>query len=96
MGMPNNGFVSPSGPEAYGGQSQEAYGQSSRNGSTEVGQAQQMEPPQINVEFAPISRQNSFDPPKPSSFDQDALTPPERGKLSLAASKHVITETNKQ
>lgn len=48
------------------------------NDSGEMGQAQQMVPPEINVEFAPASRQNSFEPPKPS-LDQDALTPPERG-----------------
>lgn len=83
VGMPNNTFVPSSGPEAYGGQSQEAFGQSSRNGSTEMGQAQQMVPPEINVEFAPAPRQNNFEPPRPSSFDQDALTPPERGKLPL-------------
>jgi hypothetical protein len=81
MGMPNNAFVPSSGPEAYAGQPQENFGQGPRNGSIEMGQAQQMEPPQINVEFAPASRQNSFEPPKPLSFDQDALTPPERGKF---------------
>lgn len=41
----------------------------------EMGQAQQMVP--INVEFAPKTRQNSFEPPKP--LDQAALTPPEKG-----------------
>jgi hypothetical protein len=80
MPMPNNAFVPSSGPEAYAGQPQEAFGQP-RNGSAEMGQAQQMEPPQINVEFAPASRQNSFEPPKPVSFNQDTLTPPERGKF---------------
>jgi hypothetical protein len=81
MGMQNNAFVPSSGPEAYAGQSQEAFEQAPRHGSAEMGQAQQMEPPQINVEFAPASRQNSFEPPKALSFDQDALTPPERGKF---------------
>ena len=80
MPMTNNAFVPSSGPEAYAGQPQEAFGQP-RNGSAEMGQAQQMEPPQINVEFAPASRQNSFEPPKPLSFNQDTLTPPERGKF---------------
>jgi hypothetical protein len=87
MGMPNNAFVPSSGPETYAGQSQEAFGQASRNGSAEMGQAQQMVPPEINVEFAPASRQNSFEPPKPLSFDQDALTPPERGKFYQTALK---------
>jgi transcription factor CRZ1 len=81
MGMSNNAYVPSSGPDAYAGQSQEAFGQPPRNGSAEMGQAQQMVPPEINVEFAPASRQNSFEPPKPLSFDQDALTPPERGKF---------------
>jgi transcription factor CRZ1 len=87
MGMPNNVFVPSSGPETYAGQSQEAFGHASRNGSAEMGQAQQMVPPEINVEFAPASRQNSFEPPKPLSFDQDALTPPERGKFYQTALK---------
>jgi hypothetical protein len=81
IGMPNNAFLTSSGPEAYVVQQQETFGQPPRNGAIEMGQAQQMEPPQINVEFAPASRQNSFEPPKPGSFDQDALTPPERGKF---------------
>lgn len=79
MGMPNNALVPSSSHEPYTGQPQEAFVQAPRHGSAEMGQAQQMEPPQINVEFAPASRQNSFEPPKPLSFDQDALTPPERG-----------------
>ncbi|RDW67823.1 putative transcriptional regulator CRZ1 [Coleophoma cylindrospora] len=68
------------------GQSQNMYGSQEQfpslqhgNGSLDMGQAQQMAPPEINVEFAPASRQNSFEPPKPS-LDQDALTPPERGR----------------
>ncbi|CAL3964282.1 hypothetical protein PZA11_001677 [Diplocarpon coronariae] len=48
----------------------------------DVAQSQQMVP-DINVEFAPASRQNSFEPPKPS-IDQDALIPPERGRRRRA------------
>jgi hypothetical protein len=70
LGM-NNGFGP--GPNLYGSQNPEFQIQHS-----DMGQAQQMIPPEINVEFAPTSRTNSFDPPKPS-FDQDALTPPDRG-----------------
>jgi hypothetical protein len=66
----NNGF---GGPQMY--QGQESFPQIQHD----MGQAQQMVPPEINVEFAPTSRQNSFEPPKPSGFDQDALTPPDRG-----------------
>ncbi|PKK50475.1 hypothetical protein CI102_5194 [Trichoderma harzianum] len=41
----------------------------------------QMQPPAINIDFAPTtnSRQGSFEPPK-SQMDQDSLTPPERGR----------------
>lgn len=77
MGISNNGFQQQ--PMIYNGQEQ--FPQLNRNGSVEMGQAQQMVPPEINVEFAPASRQNSFEPPKPS-LDQDALTPPERGRFS--------------
>ncbi|KAH8815247.1 BcCRZ1, transcription factor Zn, C2H2 [Xylogone sp. PMI_703] len=78
LGM-NNGFV-PSN-NMYGAQNQETLGQSqSNNNSSDMGQAQQMVPPEINVEFAPASRQNSFEPNKPATFDQDALTPPDRGR----------------
>ena len=76
LGM-NNGFGQPQ--NMYGGQGQESFPQiQHNNGSLDMGQAQQMVPPEINVEFAPTSRQASFEPPKPS-FDQDALTPPDRG-----------------
>lgn len=66
-----NGFGGPQ--SIYGSQNPEFQLQSS-----DMGQAQQMIPPEINVEFAPQSRTNSFEPPK-AAFDQDALTPPERG-----------------
>ncbi|KAL3424726.1 hypothetical protein PVAG01_04007 [Phlyctema vagabunda] len=79
----NNGFA-PS--NVYGNQSHEQFPQIQQGqGSLDMGQAQQMAPPEINVEFAPASRQNSFEPPKPS-LDQDALTPPERGRRRRAAS----------
>lgn len=68
-GMNHNGF----GQNMYN-QGQESFPQL----QNDMGQAQQMVPPEINVEFAPASRQNSFEPPKPS-LDQDALTPPDRG-----------------
>lgn len=44
------------------------------------GQADQMSPPEINIDFAPPSRQPSFEPPKP--FPDDALSPPERSKCT--------------
>lgn len=80
MDMPNNQFQQ-AGNDVYNDQSQDQFRRQNHNGSTDMGQAQQMVPPEINVEFAPASRQNSFEPPKPGQFDQDALTPPERGKF---------------
>ena len=78
LGM-NNGFGQP---QNMYGQNQESFPQIQQGGgSLDMGQAQQMVPPEINVEFAPNSRQNSFEPPKPA-FDQDALTPPDRGMTS--------------
>ncbi|EQB55543.1 C2H2 finger domain transcription factor crzA [Colletotrichum gloeosporioides] len=35
--------------------------------------------PAINIEFAPTSRSNNFETPKPP-MDQDSLTPPDRGR----------------
>jgi hypothetical protein len=83
LGM-NNGFGQPR--NMYGSQNRESFPQIQHSGSSlDMGQAQQMVPPEINVEFAPSSRQNSFEPPKPA-FDQDALTPPDRGTLILPLS----------
>lgn len=59
-------------------------------GSLEMGHAQQMVTPEINVEFAPASRQNSFEPPKPT-LDQDTLSPPERGMLSVKVVSQLLT-----
>lgn len=39
-----------------------------------------MSPPEINIDFAPPSRQTSFEPPKPE-HQADALSPPDRCKL---------------
>lgn len=75
LGM--NGFGQPQSGMYEGGDSFPQMHQ--QNNQFEMGQAQQMVPPEINVEFAPASRQNSFEPPKPQ-MDQDALTPPQRGR----------------
>lgn len=45
----------------------------------EFGQADAMSPPEINIDFAPPSRQASFEPPKPE-HQIDALSPPDRCK----------------
>ena len=47
----------------------------------EFGQADAMSPPEINIDFAPPSRQASFEPPKPE-HQIDALSPPDRCKQS--------------
>ena len=44
---------------------------------------QAMAPPSINIDFAPNSRQNSFEPSKPA-MDQTSLIPPDRGRLPHA------------
>jgi hypothetical protein len=62
----------------YGDQMQDIPQIRHNGGSIDMGDNQQMVPPQINVEFAP-PRVNSFEAPKPSALDQDALTPPDRG-----------------
>ncbi|KAF2127353.1 hypothetical protein P153DRAFT_296149 [Dothidotthia symphoricarpi CBS 119687] len=45
----------------------------------EFGQADAMSPPEINIDFAPPSRQASFEPPKPE-HRADALSPPDRSR----------------
>lgn len=83
LSMNNTGqnFTHNSVPAIYGDNADQFH--SERNNSTEMGQAQQMAPPDINIEFAPASRQNSFEPPKPVPIDQDALLPPQRGTFTL-------------
>lgn len=52
----------------------------------EFGQADTMSPPEINIDFAPPSRQASFEPPKPGSTADaltDTLSPPDRCKYSV-------------
>ncbi|KAH7125400.1 C2H2 type zinc finger domain-containing protein [Dendryphion nanum] len=44
-----------------------------------AGQADTMSPPEINIDFAPPSRQASFEPPKPPN-SADALSPPDRSR----------------
>lgn len=51
------------------------------SGSADIGQASQMAPPSINVEFAPPSRIPSFGPNKPAA-DLDSLSPPAMSEYS--------------
>ncbi|KAI9706318.1 MAG: DNA-binding transcription factor [Bogoriella megaspora] len=72
MSAPNNiGFYPPT---------QESFPPlNHRNGSNEFGQADQMSPPEISIEFAPPSKQPSFEPMR--NFDgQNALSPPDRAQ----------------
>ncbi|KAJ5611631.1 hypothetical protein N7528_008736 [Penicillium herquei] len=69
----NNQF--PSAPTEMYGMTSDDMMNSMNNGSTDIGQASQMAPPSINVEFAPPSRIPSFGPSKPAE-DFDSLSPP--------------------
>lgn len=66
-------------PNMYTAQMQDLPQIQQNGGTMDMGDNQQMVPPQINVEFAPTASRNGFEPPKPSNFDTDALTPPDRG-----------------
>ncbi|EAT87393.2 hypothetical protein SNOG_05002 [Parastagonospora nodorum SN15] len=61
-------------------------------GIPEFGQADAMSPPEINIDFAPPSRQASFEPPKPE-HQADALSPPDRsdGSNPKRTQKHPAT-----
>jgi hypothetical protein len=64
---------------SYQGQASEPF-PSLNQPMPEFGQADAMSPPEINIDFAPPSRQASFEPPKPE-HQVDALSPPDRCKL---------------
>ncbi|ODH45899.1 hypothetical protein GX48_08021 [Paracoccidioides brasiliensis] len=63
------------------------------NSPGDMGQAAQMTPPSINVEFAPPSRTTSFGPSKPET-DMDTLSPPanrSRGRSKSDPYGHPMT-----
>jgi hypothetical protein len=62
---------------AYQTQGQEPFPTINQGPGPEFGQADTMSPPEISIEFAPPSRQASFEPPKPE-HQADALSPPDR------------------
>ncbi|KAF1834982.1 hypothetical protein BDW02DRAFT_497072 [Decorospora gaudefroyi] len=66
----------PQGMNGYPGQGPEPF-PSLNQPVPEFGQADAMSPPEINIDFAPPSRQASFEPPKPE-HQVDALSPPDR------------------
>lgn len=66
------------GMSTYQNQGVEAFPSINQPG-VEFGQADAMSPPEINIDFAPPSRQASFEPPKPE-HQADALSPPDRSR----------------
>ena len=79
----NNQFGQHQGMGAYQNQGTEAFPSLNNN---EFGQADTMSPPEINIDFAPPSRQASFEPPKPGTIADaltDTLSPPDRCKYSI-------------
>ncbi|KAH7389581.1 hypothetical protein DE146DRAFT_680401 [Phaeosphaeria sp. MPI-PUGE-AT-0046c] len=86
----NNHYGQPS-MGVYPNQSAEPF-PSLNQGVPEFGQADAMSPPEINIDFAPPSRQASFEPPKPE-HQADALSPPDRsdGSNPKRTQKHPAT-----
>ena len=82
LSQANNSFNGGPGSELYTNNQPESFPPfqpEERLGSNDMGQAAQMVPPEINVEYAPTTRQQSFEPPRYEHSDMDALSPPERG-----------------
>jgi hypothetical protein len=80
----NNQFAQQQGMDMYQGQGHEPFPTINQGG--DFGQADTMSPPEINIDFAPPSRQASFEPARPET-QADALSPPDRCrfiKLSLS------------
>ncbi|CBX91928.1 hypothetical protein LEMA_P046340.1 [Plenodomus lingam JN3] len=73
-----NDHFGQQGINAYQNQGVEAFPSINQPG-VEFGQADAMSPPEINIDFAPPSRQASFEPPKPE-HQADALSPPDRSR----------------
>ena len=74
-------------------QSQEAFPSLSqqRNGLNDFGHADQMSPPEISIDYAPPSKQPSFEPTR--GFDGvNALSPPDRCKLPSFSVKTTFTD----
>ena len=86
LSQANNSFNGGPGSELYTNNQPEAFPPfqpEERLGSNDMGQAAQMVPPEINVEYAPTTRQQSFEPPRYEQSDMDALSPPDRGDFRL-------------
>lgn len=91
LGNPQENFMLPQemggnfpggpGPDIYPNQSEIFPQFNARHDSSDMGQAAQMTPPEINVEFAPTTKLPSFEPSRLDN-DLDALSPPARGQNS--------------
>ncbi|OJD36042.1 c2h2 type zinc finger domain-containing protein [Diplodia corticola] len=73
MPVVSNQPGNPSGMDMFPGSGQEPFPALNQ----EYGASDQMSPPEINIDFAPPSRQQSFEPPKPEG-SENALSPPNR------------------
>ncbi|KAF2185398.1 hypothetical protein K469DRAFT_576397 [Zopfia rhizophila CBS 207.26] len=79
-GMNNQFENQQAGLGMYQQQGQEPFPTINQSGVPEFGgQADTMSPPEINIDFAPPSRQASFEPAKPGN-QADALSPPDRSR----------------
>ncbi|KAI9849237.1 MAG: DNA-binding transcription factor [Sclerophora amabilis] len=88
--MQHNGFMSRTTSEGYPHQTSETFPtiqnmNDMNDASMEMGQAGQMAPPEINIEFAAPSKQN-FETRK-SAVDDSGLSPPERGRKARVRAK---------
>ncbi|PGH07818.1 hypothetical protein GX51_01528 [Blastomyces parvus] len=92
----NNQLGPTSPPDLYASRSEASPApafQSHNSPAGDMGQAAQMTPPSINVEFAPPSRTTSFGPAKPET-DMDTLSPPvgrSRGRSKSDPFAHAMT-----
>ena len=78
----HNNFNGAAGSDLYTSRSDQGFSNFDlSHESVDMGQAAQMVPPEINVEFAP-SRQQNFESIETEN-DADALSPPERGKSKV-------------
>ncbi|KAK8244266.1 C2H2 type zinc finger domain-containing protein [Phyllosticta capitalensis] len=67
------------GMDMFPGAGQEPFPALSNDNPQDYGASDQMSPPEINIDFAPPSRQQSFEPPKPDN-SANALSPPDRNR----------------
>jgi transcription factor CRZ1 len=74
-----NQFGGGPGPELYTNQQEAFPGNNQMGGDDDMGQAANMQPPEINIEFAGPTKVNSFGPGR---GDADALSPPPRSGKS--------------